>query len=159
MRCGRAMKAVARLRGASYSPDTVQGMLEAFDAAWASVHFHFYESPNGYEAARLRLANAILRAAADGNRDVEQLKTAGLASMAAHYRLEPGDLGAEAIMPQRVNNPRYWRNYAEETRTLAEQMKDPECRRLLMGVAETYAELARRAVAGEASRTDKAPRD
>jgi hypothetical protein len=49
-------------------------------------------------------------------------------------------------MPQRVHNPRYWRSYAEETRTIAEQMKGPQCKRLLTGVSETYAELARRAI-------------
>jgi hypothetical protein len=54
-------------------------------------------------------------------------------------------------MPQRVNNPRYWRSYAEETRKIADQIKDPESKRLLMGVAKTYAELARRAIAAEAS--------
>jgi hypothetical protein len=58
-------------------------------------------------------------------------------------------------MPQRMNNPRYWRSYAEDTLTSAEQMKAPECRRLLMGVAHTYAELARRAAAQERSKNDK----
>ena len=48
-------------------------------------------------------------------------------------------------MPQRINSPRYWRGYAEDTLRIAEQMKDPESKRLLMGVAATYAELARRA--------------
>ena len=62
-------------------------------------------------------------------------------------------------MPQRVNNPRYWRNYAEETRTIADQIKDPECKRLLMGVAETYAELARRAIAAEAATPNKDARE
>lgn len=52
-------------------------------------------------------------------------------------------------MPQRLNNPKYWRSYAEETLTIADQMKDPECRKLLMSIAETYAELARRASAYE----------
>src|SRR5262245_35503234 len=132
------MKARARLLGASYAPETVRAMLEAFDAAWASVRFHFYDSPETFEPARLGLANAILREAADDHRDVEQLKAAGLAAVAAHYRLGPDDFGLEAIMPQRVNNPRYWRSFAEETLAIAEQMKDPECRRLLMGVAETY---------------------
>src|SRR5262245_66553892 len=95
------MKARARLFGSSYDPDTIRAMLEAFDAAWASVHFHFYDGPDAHEAARLRLANAILLAAADGNRDVEDLKAHGLASIAAHYQLEHGDCGLEAIMPQR----------------------------------------------------------
>lgn len=149
------MKAILRLRAASYDPETIQAMVRAFDAVWAAVHFHFYESPDTYEAARLRLANAILRAAADGNRDVAQLKTAGLASIAARYRLEPGDCELEAIMPQRVNNPRYWRNYADATRAIAEQTKDPECKRILMGVAESYAELARRAIATAAGGPSK----
>ena len=86
------MKAIIRLRAASYGPETIQAMLRAFDAAWAAVHFHFNDGPDSYEAARLTLANAILRAAADGNRDVAQLKNAGIASIAAHYRLEPSEL-------------------------------------------------------------------
>jgi hypothetical protein len=60
---------------------------------------------------------------------------------------------------QRVNNPKCWRSYAEETLRIAEQMKDPECKRLLMGVAETYAELARRALAAEASKSGKTGAD
>ena len=55
-------------------------------------------------------------------------------------------------MGQRVHNPRYWRNYADETLAIAEQMTDPECKRLLIGVAETYAQLARRAAAKEVAR-------
>ena len=34
----------------------------------------------------------------------------------------------------------------------AEQTKDAECKRLLMGVAATYTELARRAIAADADR-------
>jgi len=64
-------------------------------------------------------------------------------------------------MPQRINSPRYWRNYAEDTLRIAEQMKDPESKRLLMGVAATYAELARRAAGHQsrqrASRSTSAP--
>jgi hypothetical protein len=143
------MKVRARLLGASYEPETIPAMLEAFDAAWASLRFHFYDSPDTFEAARLGLANAILLEAADDHRDVQQLKAAGLAAMAAHYRLGPGDFGLEAIMPQRVHNPKYWRSFAEETLTIAEQMKDAECKRLLVAIAQTYAELARRAIAAE----------
>jgi hypothetical protein len=92
------MKAISRLRGASYSPETVRAMLKAFDAAWAAVHFHFYESPDCYEAARLRLASAILAAAALGDRDARRLTNAGLLSMSMRYRLGSGDFGAGAIM-------------------------------------------------------------
>ena len=143
------MKALARIRAASYDPEAIRAMMEAFDAAWASVHFHFFDSPERFEGARLQLANAILRAAATGDLNVEQMKVAALRSMAVRYRLEPSDIGRQAIMPQRVHNPRYWRNYAEETRTIADQMTDPECKRMLMGVAETYAALARRAIEAE----------
>jgi hypothetical protein len=141
-----------RTSGASYGPDTVKAMLAAFDEAWAAVRFHFHECPESFEASRMRLADAILAAAANGSPDVGRLKHAGLMSIARAYRLQPTDFRLEVIMPQRVNNPKYWRSYAEVTLTIAEQMNDPECKRLLMGVAETYAELARRALAaGEAS--------
>jgi hypothetical protein len=143
------MRARFRQWGTSYGPETVKVMLAAFDQAWAAVRVHFHESPESFEATRMRLADAILAAAADGSPDVECLKRAGLIAIAGHYRLDPSDFDLEATMPQRVNNPRYWRSYAEETLTIAEQMKDPECKRLLMGVAETYAELARRALAVE----------
>jgi hypothetical protein len=60
-------------------------------------------------------------------------------------------------MPQRVHCAKYWRNHAEETLTIAEQMKDPVAKRMLANVAETYAELARLALAEErAGRTRKA---
>src|SRR5262245_58933746 len=113
------MKARARLLGSTYRPATVRAMLQAFDSAWTALHFHFYDSPDTFEAARLHLADAILRAAALGNTDVQFLEAAGLAAMAEHFRLGPGDFGAEAIMLQRINNPRYWRDYAEETTVVA----------------------------------------
>lgn len=135
--------------GASYGHETVNAMLAAFDEAWAAIRVHFHESPAKFEATRMRLADAILAAAADGSPDVERLKKAGLTAIARYYRLDLTDLDLGATMPQRVNNPKYWRSYAEQTLTIAEQMKDPECKRLLMGVAETYAKLARRALALE----------
>jgi hypothetical protein len=55
-------------------------------------------------------------------------------------------------MPQRINSPTYWRNYAEDTVRIAEQMKDPESKRLLMGVVATYVELARRAAGHQGRR-------
>ena len=58
-------------------------------------------------------------------------------------------------MPERERNSTYWRSYAEQTRTIAEEMKDPECKRMLLDVAETYAELARRAVTAKNSVIDQ----
>src|SRR5215510_12091331 len=119
----------------SYGPEVVKAMSAAFDEAWAAARIHFHGCPATFEATRMRLADAILAAAADGNLNVDYLKRAALIAIAANYRLEPADFDLEATMPQRVNNPKYWRSYAEETLTIAEQMKDPESKRLLMGVA------------------------
>ena len=44
-----------------------------------------------------------------------------------------------------INDPKYWRDRAEETRTRAEQMHDPNSRRRMLRIAEDYEELAKRA--------------
>jgi hypothetical protein len=44
-----------------------------------------------------------------------------------------------------INDPKYWRDRAEETRTHAEQMRDPNSRRRMLRIAEDYEELAKRA--------------
>ncbi len=46
-----------------------------------------------------------------------------------------------------INNPQYFWSRAEEARTMAEQMTDHEAKRLMIGVAETYKVLAKRAEA------------
>ena len=48
-------------------------------------------------------------------------------------------------MARRVDDARFWRNRADEVLILADQMKDPKCRSLLLGVAYTYTLLARHA--------------
>ena len=58
-------------------------------------------------------------------------------------------------MIQRVHTPRYWKSHAKETLSIAEQMTDPECKKLLVSVAETYTQLARRAAAAEAAKGNK----
>jgi len=52
-------------------------------------------------------------------------------------------------MGERLHSPRYGRARVEETLTIANQMTDPECKRLLIGVAQTYAQLARLATRRE----------
>jgi hypothetical protein len=46
-----------------------------------------------------------------------------------------------------IDDPDYFWSRAEEARTMAEQMLDAENKRLMLGVAETYEVLARRAEA------------
>jgi len=46
-------------------------------------------------------------------------------------------------MPQRIDDARQWRERAEEARDLAEQLKNPESKRILLGIAVSYVALAK----------------
>jgi hypothetical protein len=50
-------------------------------------------------------------------------------------------------MPTSFNTPKQWRSRAKEARALARQMRDPESKRALVRVAESYAKIAQRAEA------------
>ena len=84
------MKARRLIDGASFGPKTLKAVGEAFDEAWA-VHLagNFGGDAKSVEAARLKLAEAILSIADDNSRDVEILKNAGLQVMAQDYRTPP----------------------------------------------------------------------
>jgi uncharacterized protein (DUF2342 family) len=47
--------------------------------------------------------------------------------------------------PARLNDPKHWRDRAEEARTVAEPMKDLRAREIMLGVAATYEKLAQSA--------------
>jgi hypothetical protein len=55
-------------------------------------------------------------------------------------------------MPHRIDNARQWRAQAEGARTIADQMKNSESKRLMVDIALGYMELARLAEAREADR-------
>ena len=52
-------------------------------------------------------------------------------------------------MPSDLDDARYWREHAEKSRMLAGQLTDPEAKRMMRDVVETYEYLARRAEARE----------
>jgi len=51
-----------------------------------------------------------------------------------------------------LDNPEHWQERAEEARSIAEQLSDPESRRMMLRIAEDYERLAT-----HASRRKKAP--
>ena len=84
------MKARQIVESGSFGPDTLKVAYQAFDEAWASIAAHFGTDPMAIEAARIKLANAILAVSKDGSRDPNALKQAALAILARDYRLELG---------------------------------------------------------------------
>jgi hypothetical protein len=60
----------------SLDPTAVSRAGQAFDDSWAAIAASFSESE--VEDARTRLATIILGFAADGSRDLEEVKTAAL---------------------------------------------------------------------------------
>lgn len=81
------MKARDLIQSASYGPEVLKAIGQAFDEAWSVVAGNF--SQEATPAARLRLANALLSVASQGSRDVKTLKISALAAMALSYRGVP----------------------------------------------------------------------
>jgi hypothetical protein len=80
------MKAREVIDGASFGPEALKVIGQAFDAAWQSIVGNFGNDPYDIERARMRLAEAVLSVAADDACDVEALKNGALQAMALHYR-------------------------------------------------------------------------
>jgi hypothetical protein len=54
--------------------------------------------------------------------------------------------GIWGVMPYRsFNDPKHWRERAEEARAHADRMSDAEAKRMMLEIAEDYEKLARRA--------------
>jgi hypothetical protein len=80
------MKARQIIDGASYGPETLKAMTQAFDAAWEEIAPNFGNDPKDVEKARLRLAHAVLSMASEESHDVTALKKSALEAMALGYR-------------------------------------------------------------------------
>jgi ribosomal protein S7 len=85
---GREAQTKARhlIDGASFGPEALKAIGEAFDAAWAEVSGNFGDDLVDVDKARRRLAKALLSIANEDSRDVAVLKRAALQRMALDYR-------------------------------------------------------------------------
>ena len=83
------MRAKQPTEGASYGPEALRIVYQAFDEGWNSIAGNFGNDPAAIEAARLKLANIILSFPHDKIRDAEQIKTSSLLIMALQYRVQP----------------------------------------------------------------------
>ena len=72
--------------GASFGPEALKAIGEAFDAGWAEIAGNFGDDPEDVEKARQRLAKAMLSVASEDSRDVGVLRRAALQRMALDYR-------------------------------------------------------------------------
>jgi hypothetical protein len=80
------MRARKLIDSASFGPDALKVIGKAFDDAWLEIAGNFGTDPLEIEAARLRLAEAVLTVAHEDSRDFETLKRAALQRMALDYR-------------------------------------------------------------------------
>jgi hypothetical protein len=72
----------------------------------------------------------------------------GLTAWAQSATLIPSRrLGDSMPSPHFINEPEHWRRRAEEARTLADQMSDPQSKQAMLRIATDYDRLATRAEA------------
>jgi len=81
-----AVNAKQMISGASYGPEALKAVGQAFDEAWLQIAGNFEGEPGDIEKARLRLARALLSIAHEDSRDVGVLRQAALERMALDYR-------------------------------------------------------------------------
>ena len=86
------MKARQLVDSGSFGPDTLKAAYQAFDEAWQSLAAQCGNDPEAIEAARVKLANAILAVSKDENRDPSELKKAALALLTRDSGLRLHDL-------------------------------------------------------------------
>jgi len=72
------MKARQLIGKASYGPDELNVLFQAFDEAWEVVAPSVSGRAAAIESARLKLADIILGLAREGGRDAEQMKDAAI---------------------------------------------------------------------------------
>ncbi len=77
------MEALKLIAGANYGPSQVAVLRQAFEAAWQQIAPSVSARASAIQAARLRLAHAVLAAAPNGPMQVERIKADALKAMLA----------------------------------------------------------------------------
>lgn len=80
------MRAKQVIDSATYGPEALKIVFEAFDNAWASIAGNFGDDPEVIETARLKLARAILSFPEVQIKSAEQTKNSALQIMALQHR-------------------------------------------------------------------------
>jgi hypothetical protein len=81
------MEARKLIAGASFGPDALKVLFQAYDEAWASLAPRCGNDQSAIAAARLRLANIVLGLMREDMRDAAGLRDAAL----RHYETVAGD--------------------------------------------------------------------
>src|SRR5262245_56699864 len=90
---GCSMRARQLVDGASFGPEALKAISQAFDEAWVEIAGNFSSDATEINDARYRLASALLSIASEDSRDVEVLKTGALQRMALDYRGSNAQIG------------------------------------------------------------------
>jgi hypothetical protein len=81
------MEARQVVAGASLGPEVLKVAYAAFDRAWSDIAAHFGNDNETVEAARLKLANAVLAVVREDSRDPIEVKNAALQMVALDGRV------------------------------------------------------------------------
>ncbi len=88
------MRARQLLEGATYGPEVLKVLSQAFDEAWAAITPRLGSGSAEQEAVRMRLAHAVLAVAPEQDPTVESVRDAALKVMAMGYPSYLGSLGS-----------------------------------------------------------------
>jgi hypothetical protein len=80
------MKARKLIEGAAYGTEAVKVIGEAFDKAWAQIAHHFNGNAEVVEAARIRLAHAVIAVAPAEEPQADMISNEALQVMAMRYK-------------------------------------------------------------------------
>ena len=72
------MKARGMIGGASFRPEVLKVLYQAFDEAWQAIKHRYQGDQTQTDGARINLAHAVLAVAQEDSHDAEQVKKLAL---------------------------------------------------------------------------------